>query len=214
MVDIVLLNSMKFESVENLVNIPLFEISPIDSSIDIKAYDALIFTSKNAIYSLNSFNHEWKTIPSYAIAPKTARVIEEEGGVVKFVGEESHGNEFAKELIPLLKGKKALYIRAKKTVSKLGSILKDSGVELSELITYETTCVKEVNIKLKEGSIIIFSSPSTVECFFKHFDWNESFKAVVIGETTAKYIPKNIKFHTSSQTSLEKCVEVAQNLRS
>ena len=35
----------------------------------------LIFTSKNAVYSLKSFNKDWKRLPS-TIVPKTTQIIE------------------------------------------------------------------------------------------------------------------------------------------
>lgn len=209
MQDIVLLNNMKFDGIKNL---SLFEIQPIISDIDLEAYDALIFTSKNAIYSLNSFNETWKKIDAYAIAPKTAEVIKNEGGKSVFVGEKSHGNEFALELIPLLKNKKVLYIRAKKTVSKLAEILKNNFIDIHELITYETVCSRSEKTPPNPSSVIIFSSPSSVECFFKNYLWKNSYKAVVIGATTAKYMPEYINYVVSPSTSIEKCIEVARNL--
>ena len=50
---IYLLNDQKYLDVENL---EVFQIEYIKSEIDLSKYDALIFTSKNAIYSLDSFN--------------------------------------------------------------------------------------------------------------------------------------------------------------
>ena len=91
---------MKVDGVEN---IPLLGIEYIPQDINLNVYDALIFTSKNAIYSINSFNTSWKNIPSYAIAKKTKKVIEEEGGIVEFVGNTGHGDEFALELKEILK---------------------------------------------------------------------------------------------------------------
>ena len=54
---IYLLNDQKYLDVENL---EVFQIEYIKSEIDLSKYDALIFTSKNAIYSLDSFNKKWK----------------------------------------------------------------------------------------------------------------------------------------------------------
>ena len=102
---IYLLNDQKYQDIENL---DIFGIEYIPSNIDLSTYDALIFTSKNAIYSLDSFNKIWKNIPAYAIAPKTANIIEKLGGKLVFTGETSHGDEFANELILKLKDKKVL----------------------------------------------------------------------------------------------------------
>ena len=204
---IYLLNNIPFDGVENL---EVFKIKFIPSVININEYDALIFTSKNAIYSLDSFNNEWKNIDSYAIAPKTASIINEYGGKVKFIGKSSHGNDFAKELTPLLKNKKCLYIRAEKVVSKLCQVLKNDKICIDELVTYRTVCnVDSLDTKIENNSTIVFTSPSSVNCFLKKYKWNNTLRAVVIGKTTAKYLPNDIKFEISSNTSIEECIKLA-----
>jgi len=199
---------------ENIINLPIFDIKYIDFNIDLTQYDGLIFTSKNAVYSMKN-NNIWTTIPSYAIAKKTAKIIEQNSGDVIYTGNSGHGDDFAKELILLLQGKKVLYIRAKKVVSNLVDILNKNGVICDELITYETVC-KEYDKKFKpnKNAIIIFSSPSTIKCFFNNFSWDESYLAIAIGKTTAKYFPKNINYQISDTTSLQSCIELAKKIRS
>ena len=102
-----------------------------------------------------------------------------------------------------------MYVKALKTVSNLPEILKENKVLLDELVAYETSC-KKIDVELEKDSIFIFTSPSSVECFFKQYSWDDSYKAVVIGKTTAKYLPKNIKYEISSQTSVEECVNLAK----
>lgn len=204
---IYLLNNQKFEGVENL---EIFKIEFIPSFVDIKKYDALIFTSKNAIYSLDSFNNDWKTIPSCAIALKTADIIKQKGGNLFFTGKSSHGNEFAKELIPILKNKKVLYVRALKVVSNLVEILKEENIDIEELVTYKTVCNKDLDLNISDNSTIIFTSPSTINCFFKKYTWNDTLKAIVIGKTTAKYLPKDVKYQISAKTSIQECIKLAQ----
>ena len=79
---IYLLNNQKFDNVENL---EVFGINYISSDINLKNYEALVFTSKNAIYSIDSFNKDWKNIPSYVIAPKTADVVKNLKGNLVFL---------------------------------------------------------------------------------------------------------------------------------
>ena len=208
MAKIYLLNNQIYSEVEN---IEVFQIEYIKSKIDLLKYDALIFTSKNAVYSLDSFNKDWKKIPSFVIAPKTASIIEKLGGKIAFTGITSHGNEFAQELIELLKNKKVLYIKASKTVSNLVEILKKNEVLLDELVAYQTTC-KKSNVLLEDNSIFIFTSPSSVECFFKQYIWKDSYKAIVIGKTTANYLPKNVDCTISSQTSIDECINLAKQI--
>lgn len=206
MAKIYLLSNQKYADVENL---EVFQIEYIKSEVNLSNYDALIFTSKNAVYSLDFFNKKWKEIPSFAIAPKTAQIIEKLGGNIVFTGITSHGNEFAQELINLLRNKKVLYVKALKTVSNLVGILKENGILLDELIAYETTC-KVSNTILVDNSIFIFTSPSSVECFFKQYSWKDSYKAIVIGKTTADYLPNNINYVLSSVTSIDECINLAK----
>ncbi|MFW2567667.1 uroporphyrinogen-III synthase [Aliarcobacter butzleri] len=205
---IYLLNEQKHEDVENL---EVFQIEYIKSDIDLKKYDALVFTSKNGVKAINSFNQDWKNIPSYAIAQKTANTIMKLGGVVEFIGNSGHGNDFAYELKNVLKDKKVLYVKALKTVSNLPNILKENGISLDEIIAYKTSCRKS-NIILEENSIFIFTSPSSVECFFKQYSWKNSYKAIVIGKTTAEFLPSNINYEISFQTSVEECIKLAKQL--
>ena len=206
MAKIYLLNNQKYSDVENL---EVFHIEYIKSNIDLSKYDALIFTSKNAIYSLDSFNKKWKEIDSFAIAPKTANIIKQMGGKVVFTGITSHGDEFAQELMALLKNKKVLYIKALRTVSNLVNILKENNILIDELVTYQTSC-KKSNIPLEDNSVFIFTSPSSVECFFNQYKWKDNYKAIVIGKTTAKYLPKEVHYTISSETSIDVCINLAR----
>ena len=189
--------------------LPVFKIEYLPKKIDFSKYDGIIFTSKNAIYSIDSFNSSWKNLPSYAIAKKTASIIKKLGGKIEFVGEKSHGDDFARELLKVAKDKKLIYLRAKKVVSNLVSILNENGINCDEEVIYETKCMEIKNQILEKNSIIIFTSPSTIECFFKKFSWDKSFKAITIGKTTAKYLPKNINYEISTIQSIEACIELA-----
>lgn len=206
MAKIYLLNNQKYPDIENL---EVFGIEYILSNIDLSKYDSLVFTSKNAVYSLDSFNKDWRKLDSYAIAQKTADIIKELEGKVVFTGNSGHGNEFANELIEVLKDKKVLYVKALKTVSDLPNILRKNGIFLDELIAYKTSC-KKTYTNLEKNSIFIFTSPSSVECFFKQYNWDNSYEAIVIGQTTAKFLPKEIKYKVSSLTSIEECIKLAK----
>jgi len=201
------------KNMEDVINLPMIQISPIIQNIDLSPYDALIFTSKNAISSIDSFDKSWQQIPSYAIAPQTAKVIQKYNGTLAFTGKSGHGDDFAKELIDQLQNKNTIYIRGAKVVSNLVNILKQNNISCDELIVYETKCKNYTkNQQPAKNSVIIFSSPSTIECFFENFSWDKSFKAVCIGHTTSKYLPKDIKPYIAKTTSLASCIELAKGL--
>lgn len=201
------------KKVEGAINLPMIEIAYIEQDVDLSHYDALVFTSKNAIKAINSMDDTWKKIPSYVIAPQTAKIVKSFQGNLVFTGKQKHGNEFAHEIKDQLKGKKVLYIGGTKVVSKLREILNENEVLCDHLAIYETVCKKyDSKITLPKHSIIIFSSPSTIECFLKNIHWGSTFQAVSIGKTTANYFPSYITPFISETTSLESCVKKAQEL--
>ena len=198
------------KKIDNTINLPVMDIKFIKQNIPFEKYDALIFTSKYAVKSIDLNSSKWKQLPSFAIAPQTAKVIKELNGKLKFTGQTSHGNDFALELITPLKGKKVLYLRGEKAVSSLPNILNENGITCDEKIIYKSIC-KNFTIKqsLPKNSIIIFSSPTTVECFFNNFNWDDSFKAIAFGKKTASYFPTNITPNISQNSSLQSCVQEA-----
>jgi len=208
--NIVLLSNIKYDGVQNL---PVFDIEYLDIAVDFSKYDALIFTSKNAIYALDRLNNSWKNIDSYAIAPKTSEILKEHNSKLVFTGTFSHGDEFASELTPHLKNKKVLYVKGEKSVSNLFNILKDSKIDIEEMVVYKTICSKKELEAPIDNSIIIFTSPSSIKCFFNKINWHKSYKAVVIGKTTAKYMPKNIEYKVSLTQSIEACVKLAKTFQ-
>ena len=201
------------KKVEGAINLPMIEIQYIEQSINIQNYDALIFTSKNAVKAMDSMDESWKSIPSYVIAPQTAQTLQSLGGNLVFTGKQNHGNEFAHEIQKELQDKRVLYIRGVKMVSSLLDILSSKNVNCDSLIVYDTVCkIYEEEVLLPKNSIIIFSAPSTIECFLKNVTWDESFQAICIGKTTAEYFPPYIKPIVSDTTSLASCVEKAREL--
>lgn len=205
--NIFLLNDKKVKWAKN---IPLFKIVSIDKKIDLSIYDAIIFTSKNAIKVIDVLNKKWKKIPAYVISEQTGKLIKDLDGNLEYISKKKHGNEFAYELIKRLKGKKVLYLRGKKILSDLIKILKKHNIDCDDEIIYKNCFNESVKkIKIPKGSKIIFTAPSTVKYFFKLYSWDKSYTAISIGNTTAKYFPKEITPIISDNTSFQACVDKA-----
>ncbi len=205
--NIYLLSSKK---IDGAINLPVMNIKYINQNINFEKYDALIITSKYALNSIDSFTNSWKKKPIYAIAPQTAEIVKKLNGNLKFIGNTNNGNDFALELTKLLTNKKVLYLRGEKVISSLSDILNKEKIKCDNLIVYKSICSTLNNKQiLPKNSTIIFSSPSTVECFFQNYIWDDSFKAIAFGETTASYIPQNIIVTVSKKSSLKECVNVA-----
>jgi len=207
---IFLLSEKEFEGASNL---PCIKIIFLQKSVDLNSYEALVFSSKNGVLAIENIDKKWKSIPSYAIGSATADQVKKLGGVVAYSAKNSYGDSFAEEIKDMLEKKKTLFVRPKVVASNLNTILKDAGVLLDELIAYETVCAEpEKSQKPPKNSIIIFTSPSTIECFFKSFSWDESYKAVVIGRVTASFMPKEIEFALSPKPSIDECINLAKKL--
>lgn len=199
--------------VDGAKNLQLIKTQPLPINRDITSFDALVFTSKNGVSHLDEFTQKWREIPSYAISEKTAEFIKKKQGNLVFTGQKGHGDQFAKELIKMLKAKQTAFIGAKHVVSNLVDILEENEIDCIHIPIYETICVEyESKIELPKHSIIIFSSPSTIECFFRNVIWDETFQAISIGKTTAKYFPESITPIISKETSLQSCVLSALSL--
>ena len=199
------------KDIDNIYKLDLLKINFLEYNINLQNYDALIFTSKNGVSSMQ--NDSWKDIPSYAISNITAGAIKHYNGNLQYIGKSGHGDDFANELITQLQNKKVLYIRAKKVVSNLVKILNQNHIICDELITYETICNNNPNIKsLKNNAIIIFTSPSTIKCFMNTYSWRDDYYAIAIGNTTAKYFHNGMKFKISEKRSIKSCIDMALSL--
>jgi len=201
---IYILSEKKFENAKNL---PCIVINYFQKDVDLSKYEALIFTSKNSVEAIDRLDKSWREIPSFSIGSGTSLIIKNSGGKLVYEAKNSYGDEFAKEIKKRLEGKKVLFLRAKKVTSKLNQILLNSGVKLEEEIVYESVCNDCKNLQKPEnGSCIVFSSPSTIECFFNCFSWDSSFKAVVIGKVTERFMPKDVPYTLSDEQNIPSCI--------
>ena len=152
-------------------------------------FDSIIITSKNAIKALE-FNQIRINLNTqiYAIGEASHKEAKKFGFKNIYLAKNSHGSEFAREILPFLKGK-ILYLKAKETVSNLDKFLLQNGVNLSVITAYENV---ELNLpnsaKPPKNSVLIFTSPKNVKSFVRNFGWDESYKAVSIGNTTAQIL--------------------------
>lgn len=184
-----------------------------DIDTDFSKYDTLLITSRNSIKALR-VNADIEKIAHkklFCIGEGSYKEAVEAGFVDVELIESSSGDEFAIKVAPRLKKRVAILLRPKKVVSQIKATLKGMDIEIDELVVYETECVKS-SFKIERGSVIIFSSPSTIECFFKNHPWREDLKAVVIGKKSAQAMPKEIEFELAPRNSLAECVKIAKKI--
>lgn len=188
-------------------------IKLLKPAIDFSKYDYLTITSKQVSEALKQYNKlEYLKKQALCVSLESAKSFRSIGGRVLDVGS-GYGDTLEAKIKSYPKKTRWLYLRAKVVASDFVEKLKDAGYNIDEVILYESKCSKEIEqVKLSENAILIFTSPSGVNCFLKHHVINLKTQVVVIGTTTAKALPKGVKYHISPQNTIESCLELAKIL--
>lgn len=165
-----------------------------------------VFTSKNGVKGLYKIRPDFINYPSFVIGEETAKEIILLGGRVLFIATKSNGEEFAKEL-------------QKHNVSELiwargmqiaYDLTKTANLNIKEVVVYETICNDSISFSFDSNSAIVFSSPSTVKCFFSKDLWRNDLMAIAIGATTANALKEyGVDAFVSPQQTLKSAVELA-----
>lgn len=201
------------EKKEATLALPMIEFKTLADEIDLSLADILMFTSKQAVKTAESVNPSWKKLPCLAIGTATAKQIETLGGRVIHQAESFYAEVLSQEIIRKFKEKKILYLRPKVVSFDSKTFLEKAGLHLEEKVIYETFCVayKVKNTPVKDA-ILIFTSPSTIRCFFKNFSWHDSYTAVVIGKSTKKHLPQHVVSKVADKPTIEACIAKAQSI--
>lgn len=196
---------------EGTIHLPMIEFRLIPENIDFSQCDILMFTSKQAVKSADVLTDEWKKYPCLAIGSATANEIESLGGEVTYQPESFYAKSLGQDIITRFKDKTILYLRPKEVSFDSKSFLAEAGIALQEQIIYETSCVAyEKKEKPLKNAVIIFTSPSTVHCFLKNFEWDESYTAVIIGEATKKHLPLQARYMVADEPLISACIKKAK----
>jgi len=198
---------------EDTIALPMIRFEITAKDLDLSACDILLFTSKQAVKSAETLNPAWKDIPCLAIGSATAKQIEALGGTVLYQPTSFYGQTLSQDIIEKFHDKKILYLRPKVVSFDSKTFLQEAGVEIDEHILYETSCITYTDTaKPRQNAIIIFTSPSTIHCFFKNFSWDESYTAVVIGEATKEHLPDNVRYEVAEVATIDACIQKAKHL--
>lgn len=198
---------------ESVVNLSVSKIEFLKFDLNLSEFDALVATSKNAFNALK-FNEisALENLPVFAIASGCAAAAKGLGFTQIYTGQNAHGDDFAREILPLLKGKKVLYLKGKDSASNFLEILQMGGVNIKSVIAYENVLNPcKMELKPPKNSILIFASPINVRNFLTNFGWDESYQTISIGKVTAK----ELKFSTplvSQSQDINACIALAKTL--
>ena len=198
---------------DSVVNLSVSRIEFLKFDLNLSEFDLLVATSKNAFNALK-FNEisALENLPVFAIASGCAAAAKGLGFTQIYTGQNAHGDDFAREILPLLKGKKVLYLKGKDSASNFLEILQDGGVNIKAIIAYENVLNPcKMELKPPKNSILIFASPINVRNFLTNFGWDESYQTISIGKVTAK----ELKFTTpivSQNQDINACIALAKTL--
>ena len=200
--------------VEGAITLPLIQQKFFPCDKNIFQYDYLIFTSKNGVKAADKIDSSWRTIPAISIGKATSKMIREMGGKVALESDIGYGEALAQKIVEQIQtDAKLLHIRPKKVVTSIKDLLEPHKYNIDECIAYETLCsgCKELE-RPPKNSVIIFTSPSTVYCFFRCFDWDESYQAIAIGKKTAKALPTYVEAKIPPLPSISSCILISKNI--
>ena len=195
------------------VSVNSLSITFLKPHIDFSKYDAFIITSKQASKALGQYQtHLFQNIPALCVSKVSAKSYEEIGGRVLDVGE-GYGDNLVQKIKNYPKNMRWLYLRARVVASDFVSVCKKEDYLIDEAIVYVSECSKDIlNVEVVEASILIFTSPSSLECFLQTHTLSKRSTLIVIGKTTAKAVPKGIEYHISEKTTIESCMELAKTI--
>ena len=195
---------------EKTISLPMISFKRVSKKIDFLGIDTLMFTSKQAVVTADTIDKSWREYPCIAIGGATKKRIEELGGEVIYHPKHFYGKSLAMDIKEYFSNRKLLYLRPKKVSFDSRGFLEKEGIELKEQIIYETSCCSyKLSDRPLKNSIIIFTSPSTIECFFKNFSWDSSYRAVLIGNATKKHLPSGCQFVVADKPLIDSCIEKA-----
>jgi len=195
------------------ISINSLDITFFKPKIDFSSYDALILTSKQASKALTQYDkEEYIHLPALCISQQSAKAYEALGGKVLDIGA-GYGDTLVDKIKLYPKEKKWLYLRAKVVASNFVEVCKNEGYCIDEKVVYESQCSQEIaQVKVEEDAVLIFTSPSSVECFLRNSEIGVKNRVIVIGKTTAKALPKNIQYTISDEKTIDGCLKILKKV--
>jgi len=192
----------------NPLNIDFF--SP---DIDFSHYDNFIITSKQIAKVLSFYEVKKEFLkPALCISNQSAKSYRAIGAEVLDVAK-GYGDTLIEYIKNYPRETKWLYLRAQVVASNFAQICRDEGYNIEEKILYKSSCSDRIGeVKIEKNAILLFTSPSSVECFLKYHNFMLEQNIIVIGKTTLKKIPKGLSVSLAKEQTIESCMQIATTL--
>jgi uroporphyrinogen-III synthase len=150
-----------------------------------------VFTSKNAVQAFDQIANaevRWKI---FCIGHSTKNLVSKIFGEEKISGSANSAAELSDIILQDEAIKKVIFFCGVQRREELPQKLKAEGIEVEEIMVYETSeTPQKVSRKSYDG--ILFFSPSAVNSFFSLNKINEQIQIFAIGKTTADAIHQHI----------------------
>ena len=177
--------------------------------IDFSKYDYFIITSKQAVKALQEYTTSaYIKKPGLCISKQSALAYENIGGSILELGR-GYGDTLFELIEKYPKDTKWLYLRAKEVASDFVQRSKATGYMIDQEILYKSFCSEDISdVKVESKDTLIFTSPSSIKCFIKNKTIYPTNNVIVIGKTTASFLPSNIKYKIAEKNTIQSCIDL------
>jgi uroporphyrinogen-III synthase len=197
---------------EGVIHIPVLSIRFLTPDIDFSEYEGVVFTSKQGIEALRNYRVDWEKLRCICVSEPTAEYART-AGARNVEAASGYGVSIPDVLSSKKRSGRWLYLRPEKVASSWTDEARSRGFEIDEAVVYQTRCNPEaITEPIDENGILIFTSPSSVECFLQRHLIFPTHRVVVIGTTTQKALPHGTDAQLSAQTSVASAVELARQI--
>lgn len=193
-----------------VIHIPIITIRFLTPDIDFSRYEGVVLTSKQGVEALRNYRVDWEKLRCICVSEPTAEYARK-AGARDVEAAEGYGVSIPDVFSSRKYSGRWLYLRPEKVASSWVDEARSRGFSIDEAVVYETLCNPEPMAEpIDDNGILIFTSPSGVECFLRRYPILPTHRIIVIGTTTQKALPMGIKSSLSTQTSVASAVELAR----
>ena len=146
----------------------------------------VVFTSMNAVEAVSKFISAKTSWNIFCIGNTTKKLVKKIFGEENISGTAASAEQLADTILEKVNVKKVVFFCADHRREELPEKLKKNGIEVEEIMVYQTIETPEILTKQYDG--ILFFSPSAVQSFFSKNSLTHNTQVFVIGATTANAI--------------------------
>ncbi|ASQ30130.1 uroporphyrinogen III synthase [Campylobacter avium LMG 24591] len=203
--------SAKAHNFKGVENICLSKIKLNKIKVNLKDFDTLITSSKNALKSLLKSECELNLkMQILTLSKESAQDFKKLAFKNVKTPKKAYMKDLLNEFQNELKDKKILYLRAKKVSFDLAK--KAKNLNIKEIIAYENVYKKHRIKNLVRPCIFIFTSFDLADTFLKYYEIKDDDKIVAIGSSTALRLKEFKNIFISKKANIKECVKLARKL--